>query len=251
MSFHIYYIYDCTFAGFLTAVHLAFQDKPKDFSIIKEGTFMSQDLFGDYRKVSTHQETADNISHRIVSGISKNSLKSIYYAFLSEIPGIETLIFSYIHAGLIKGSKIEEMLSNMTVQQINSASKKVSRERHRMLGFLRFKKLNSGIYYGPMEPEHDVISLIAPHFTKRLGDQPWLIHDIKREKCALYNKEELIFTTEDFPTDKIIEDIEEKKFQNLWKKYFDKVTIEERKNLKLQQQFLPKKYWKYLTEKEG
>jgi len=37
--------------------------------------------------------------------------------------------------------------------------------------------------------------------------------------------------------------------QMLWKKYFKSMAIEERKNLKLQQQNMPKKYWKYLVEK--
>jgi len=44
---------------------------------------------------------------------------------------------------------------------------------------------------------------------------------------------------------------EEQFFQDLWKEYFHNVSIEDRKNTKRQQQFLPKKYWKHLTEKQG
>ena len=42
---------------------------------------------------------------------------------------------------------------------------------------------------------------------------------------------------------------EETKYQKLWQRYFFKTNIPERKNLKMHHQMLPKRYWKYLTEK--
>ena len=41
----------------------------------------------------------------------------------------------------------------------------------------------------------------------------------------------------------------EKKYQTLWQRYFVKTGIPERKNMKLHIQWMPKRYWKYLTEK--
>ena len=42
---------------------------------------------------------------------------------------------------------------------------------------------------------------------------------------------------------------EEINYQNLWKEYFDHTNIKERKNTKLHLQHVPKRYWRYLTEK--
>ncbi|WP_241280121.1 DUF4130 domain-containing protein [Chryseobacterium cucumeris] len=42
---------------------------------------------------------------------------------------------------------------------------------------------------------------------------------------------------------------EEKGYQLLWQRYFTKTNIVERKNMKLHIQHVPKRYWKYLTEK--
>jgi len=39
-------------------------------------------------------------------------------------------------------------------------------------------------------------------------------------------------------------------FQRLWKQYFRSICIDQRLNLKLHQQKVPRKYWKYLTEKK-
>ncbi|HCV81945.1 MAG TPA: DNA metabolism protein, partial [Zunongwangia profunda] len=38
-------------------------------------------------------------------------------------------------------------------------------------------------------------------------------------------------------------------FQKLWKSYFESTNIKSRKNTKLHLQHVPKRYWKYLTEK--
>jgi probable DNA metabolism protein len=42
----------------------------------------------------------------------------------------------------------------------------------------------------------------------------------------------------------------EVQYQRLWKRYFKAITIRERINPKLHRQHLPRRYWKYLTEKD-
>ena len=39
-------------------------------------------------------------------------------------------------------------------------------------------------------------------------------------------------------------------YQKLWIEYFDHTNIKERRNDKLHVQHVPKRYWKYLTEKK-
>ncbi|RYZ23730.1 MAG: DUF4130 domain-containing protein, partial [Chitinophagaceae bacterium] len=39
-------------------------------------------------------------------------------------------------------------------------------------------------------------------------------------------------------------------YQELWKQYFKSVNIAARKNTKLHIQHMPKRYWKYLPEKQ-
>jgi hypothetical protein len=43
---------------------------------------------------------------------------------------------------------------------------------------------------------------------------------------------------------------DEEMFQELWKGYFKAMTIKERINPRLQRQHMPKRFWKYLTEKQ-
>jgi probable DNA metabolism protein len=46
-------------------------------------------------------------------------------------------------------------------------------------------------------------------------------------------------------------DLSDAEFAALWRRYLHHLTIPERRNLALQQQFIPKKYWKYLVERPG
>ncbi len=64
---------------------------------------------------------------------------------------------------------------------------------------------------------------------------------ISKKQFSEYNgqvKEALLDEGEDF-------------YQKLWRSYFKHINIEERKNLKLQRQFMPKRFWRYLPEKQG
>jgi probable DNA metabolism protein len=45
-------------------------------------------------------------------------------------------------------------------------------------------------------------------------------------------------------------DEKESLYQELWKQYFDSVNIKARRNMKLHIQHVPKRYWKYLIEKQ-
>ena len=47
-----------------------------------------------------------------------------------------------------------------------------------------------------------------------------------------------------------VDDDEELFQQELWKSFFKTIGINERKNKKVQINFMPKKYWKYIIEME-
>jgi len=54
----------------------------------------------------------------------------------------------------------------------------------------------------------------------------------------------------DKPALQTIYDEKEDLYQSLWQTYFNSVNIKARKNMKLHIQHMPKRYWKYLIEKQ-
>ena len=75
----------------------------------------------------------------------------------------------------------------------------------------------------------------------------FIIHDQNRDLCFMYNsKEYRIIESNNIKLPSVSSD--EIAYQELWKLFFNTISIRERTNLKCQMQFMPKKYWKDLIE---
>jgi len=96
--------------------------------------------------------------------------------------------------------------------------------------------------------------LIAIHFKERYADQRWLIYDCRRKYGLYYDLKEIAEVTIDFNENTSesnnVYDEEEKLYQELWKQCFNYVNIKARKNIKLHIQHVPRRYWRWLVEKQ-
>ena len=131
------------------------------------------------------------------------------------------------------------------------------REKHRMEAFVRFEKTQDELFHATIEPDMDVLPLIAAHFTKRYADQRWLIYDQRRRYGLYYDLTRTDVVQFEQPKAQKSADVSatvlderEPLFKLLWQAYFDHVNIPERKNLKLHRRHMPLRYWRYLSEKQ-
>ncbi|EPR13359.1 TIGR03915 family putative DNA repair protein [Ruminiclostridium papyrosolvens] len=242
------YIYDGTWDCFLTAVHHYYYDK-QDVSNIESGLCYKPNLIDDYRAITTDIIKAKAVEEAILHKISAESLENLQRCFFSEIEGREMWILKYIRLGFKIGMRIDSMLGDKTVLDVLIPARKVGMECHRMLGLLRFELLEGGIYYAKIQPDHNIISFISPHFKNRFADQNWIIHDTKRKIASLYNTKKMLLSYMDLSTIPELH-ADELKFQALWKNYYKHIAIKNKINPKLQKNFMPKRYWKNLTEKK-
>lgn len=241
------YVYDGSFEGLLTSVFEAFSRKEVPGAILPE-MGLQQDLTAVYSFIATDQAKSDRVYSSILKNISEDALKNIYHTFLSEDPDAATLIYRYLKLGWKMGSSVDMHLSDDTVFRIMDINRRVEHEIHKLMGFVRFRQVEGGIYYSSISPDHNIVELLAPHFAERLSDQDWIIHDVRREIAALYNKKEWIvteFSVGDIP--RATE--EEKRYSALWKEFFKTLEIKSRSNPKLQRQLMPRRYWEHLVEK--
>lgn len=248
-------IYDGSFNGFLTCVFKAFEEKLHVADIQKNGQAQNG-LFSETETVFTHVKKAKRVWNG-VRNKSFNAISNIYFAFLSETEGVEMLCFDYIKKLMsAKGGKQKDF-SDETMRYIAQLARKVGREKHRMEAFVRFQLTKDDIYFANIEPDFDVLPLISKHFRKRYADQQWLIYDVKRRYGIFYNLEgvEIVSLNLDEVhfnrTRKSKAFIEaEYDYQDLWNIYFKSTNIKSRINRKLHTQHVPKRYWKYLSEKK-
>jgi probable DNA metabolism protein len=245
----ITYRYDGSFEGFLCAVvdFTAPGHGQPDF--VRYGEEAVAGLFaGEIREVPVLREVALAFRKSIVERVSQEAFATARYAFQSRKAGIELLVWRYLQLGFEKGNTLGGMLTDDTVHSINRIARKVSHEAHKFKGFVRFREVQEGFLYASIEPEADVLPLIAPHFVERVGDRPWMIHDLRRRQAALFDLKSwrladgVELTGEPGVTDA------EHDYAALWQRYFQRHAIAERHNPKLQQKHVPLRYRTHLTE---
>jgi len=129
---------------------------------------------------------------------------------------------------------------------------KVGHEAHRMMGLLRFTPDKDGVFVARCAPDYFVLPALGEYFNARFGENSWEIIDEKRglsvksDNGELYRLEGLKRHAED--DEKINKNYDA--WQELWKHYHKTINNENRDNPKVQKQFMPQRYWKYLPEKE-
>ena len=247
--------YDGTFDGFLTCVFSVYELELTQVDIQPKSRSQAS-LFGNTEDIDTNPEKADRVWKGIKENTSSTGSQRIYYAFLSETDGIENLLLRYIQYAFNSNSQIDSDFANADVLKVSQTAKSVGREKHRMEAFVRFKLTKDNLYFANIEPDFDVLPLISKHFERRYADQKWIIYDLKRNYGLYYDLDrvEIINMTlpEDFDATKTSKDFfatEELEFQTLWQDYFESTNIKSRKNIQLHIRHVPKRYWKYLSEK--
>jgi probable DNA metabolism protein len=187
----IQYIYDGSFDGLLTSIYEAYYRGEDIDDIVAEDSvednFLVNKVF-----IQTEMEKAAKVYKAIEEKISEEALRKVFYGYLSELPRHGRIILEYIRLGFKFGPQVDLNLTNDAVMKIDNIYRKVSSERHRLLGFIRFKQLENGIFYSSIEPDHNVVGLVAPHFASRMTNENWAIHDVKRGIGVLYNKKEWV-----------------------------------------------------------
>ncbi|GHS96622.1 DNA metabolism protein [Bacteroidia bacterium] len=251
----LYYLYDNTFEGFLTCVFDAYYRKESPARMVSEDSAIP--LFTETHPVITDADKSGRVFQGLEKKISKSALNMLFICYLSEIEDIELILFRYIQKALASPISIEVNFADDDVLALAKIYKKVSNEITHIKQFVRFQKTADGIFFSIMDPLYNVLPLCSDFFQDRYADQPWIIYDSRRNYGLFYDREKTETVHFDHPpvslkTGNITreqQDETESAFQDLWNDYLKAVTIQQRKNLRLQRQFMPKRFWKYLIEK--
>lgn len=248
--------YDSSFEGLLSSVFYVYEHKLKEVSIIKEEHY-EPNFFDHSLTILSEPKKAKRVWQGLSKKISLKAKTKLYKAFLSETLNIENTILYYIRKALSASVSIENDFTDSEILHLEKTVKKVDREKHRMDAFVRFQLTKDGIYFATIEPDFDVLPLNTSHFKSRYADQRWLIYDIKRNYGIFYDLLNVQTITLELSTDIYRGDkaslyftYEEIEFQKLWFNYFNSSNIGSRKNIKLHIKHIPKRYWKFLTEKK-
>ena len=258
-------LYEPSFEGWLSAVYYVYEHKlqhDESLQLIAQDRYIPS-LISAATSVNTDDEHAQRVLTKLNKLLGRSGMRQILWGFLSEKDNIGTTLFHIVKYAIdYPKRRVLEDLGHLDVLELAQTVKSVGREKHRMEAFVRFEHTIDDIYFARVEPDFNVLPLIGEHFRQRYQDQHWAIYDLKRGYGIYYDKS---LSTPSHPAAlQTITDLDdavlrnpasihspdEQRYQKFWQGYFTNVKIKERKNPRLHKQYLPQRYWKYLSEKQ-
>lgn len=237
----IIYVYDGSFDGLLCCLFAVFELKEMPSEVVKDyGGFLPT------RNIESSDEKVARVRRGIITKIGYDALKLGEHAYLSEREGIEKSIIEYWKLGFEVGKSIYGRLADECVAAVCSAAKYTMSERHRMLQFLRFSDAN-GVLTSVISPKANVLPLIAGHFAGRFPRENFLIYDSVRRVALVHSGGKCAFVPLEEYTQPAADE-EEQKYRELFKMFYDTIEIKERHNERCRMNFMPKRFWKNMTE---
>jgi probable DNA metabolism protein len=245
-------IYQCdnSVDGIFTAVYLAWSSKCghanlKLEEVNENGNYSNLELFSEYIRVETDNQLSLKVTQSIKDKISEEAFHMIYRVALSNYFGKADLIYRFLILGFHMGSKVLEHLSNEVVGTVFRINKNVIYEQHHLLGFVRFSEQENGLLFSTIHPKNNVMPLIAPHFADRLPNERFIIYDETRNTAALHlpGKQWILAVVPELDKNMFLEfSSGQDEYSDLWKIFFQHITIKERINPKLQRNMLPQRF---------
>ena len=218
------------------------------------------ELFAEYRTAITDAEKARKVADTIRCRMGETCYEYVYQAALADDGGKADDIYRVLVMGLSKytdpytAHHLMDKLQDPYVERVFRLSQRVGREAARYIEFVRFRELENGVLFSEIEAEGQILPLIGDHFSDRFPNEHFMICDHHRGDCLIHMSGRPWFiwksAAEELTADLKLSHTEQE-IQQLWRTFCRSISIRERENGRLQMQFWPLKYRKWMTEGTG
>lgn len=248
--------YDRSFDGLLSALFDAYALRRFPDALIGWGEM--EPLFTErVHEVATNPAHADRVWRGLERRLSVRMRSMIVYAWHGEQAGSDFLLLRCLRRVVDCGGGVLADQADPDMKALHRLALKVAHEREHLKQFVRLQKAADGTYFAAATPEHDALPLAVDYFVDRFADQRWLLYDRRRNYGFYYDGAAARRVTLEDDRGMIADKLadrwlseDERRFQLLWKNYFEALAIPERINPRQQRRMMPRRYWKHLTEME-
>ena len=242
----VVYFYDGTLEGFLSAIFDAYTHPTKPDIIATEDGFQQRleqiTFFAETKKIKYERVYRGIMNHLGAEGYDK-----VRTVFLSSNPEKDTLLYRYLVHGFSVGRAIHIDIAHQNVFPVEHLYRETWRETRQIMQFARFARMDNGIYFAKVNPKHNVVPLVMNHFARRFNIQPFMIYDEIHHLAGIYDMRRWCLRyVDDLTAPDCSED--DRRYQRLFKTFYDAIAIEERVNHRQRRTFMPMRFWSNLTE---
>lgn len=268
----IKYVFVCedSMEGIFTGVYDAWASKVGHEHVeLRTEEIENYELFCEYRNILPDREKTEKVRRSIYKKLGAGAYYDIavcvYSSFKDKANAIyHTLADCLSPQGSLYGKKMPsgfhpggtgsnylENLCNPYVKRVSEIKKNVWLERERVLQFVRFRELQNGILFAKIEPGHNVLPLVADHFSNRFPLERWMIYDSHRQRALAHEPEKGCLLMDEIQIkEEFLDGYADVKgnYEELWWNFCQNIAIPSRKNKQLQQHFVPLKLRDNLVE---
>ncbi|MEM9588692.1 MAG: UdgX family uracil-DNA binding protein [Planctomycetota bacterium] len=133
------------------------------------------------------------------------------------------------------------------VLRLSRMEKSVRRDAHKMKAFVRFRRVvrdEQEHFIAWHRPDHHVLRLIAPFFSRRFNGMSWSI--MTPDESVTWNQSKLQFG----PGVPVTEAPDSDHLEDVWRTYYASIFNPARVKVKMMKQEMAVRYWKQLPEAE-
>ncbi len=245
-----------TMPGIFSAIYDAwlFDREGGKAGVCIQGEYETE-LFCEYCETEESLKKAEAVCILIQKHMGDLVYQHFCQALLSVDPKRADLVFQVMQTArtIKKPYLILEYLGHPAVKRVFDLSRRVGNERHFFIEILRFQELQNGVLYAAIEPENRIAESIADHFADRFPLENWMIHDKSHKIFVLHEcgKRWKVLKGDLDPEKTDLLSGNEERYSTLFTRFYETISIKERKNLRLQRTNLPLKYRKNMTEFYG
>lgn len=138
-----------------------------------------------------------------------------------------------------------QLSTDTVVKRLNLMNKSIGFDAHKTKAFVRFRKVESGEgehYIAWHNPDHMVLKLVAPFFSRRFNDMRWSIFTDR--ESAHWDGENLSYGSGIPASEAPAPDI----LENLWRDYYRATFNPARIKIKAMKKEMPVRHWPTLPE---
>lgn len=250
----IFLICQNSLEGILTAVYDGWSLGTKGLEVeivTKEPDYLT--FFSTCQKIAPDTEKAQKVARSVRRKLGMEAYEAVCFSAVSNHPQKGTAIFRMLQQAMRGNVYDRNIMENLADPDVNLLSKlriKVWHEYHRFFGFVRFHEIGGGVLFSQIAPENDILEMLGPHFSDRFPNENWMIYDENRNKVIVHPKGGVwsLHTNVQLSSEQREMLVNKEEYEELWKLFCGSITIEARKNPKLQQQFVPLKFRSNMLE---
>lgn len=249
-------VYRCedSLEGIFTAIYNTYADKRNHNDTLISLTD-ELFLFAEYVDVHADNEKTVKVMRTLERKFGEDNYLWLCYALSSEDPCKAQAVYRTVVNGLKNNVLKGHLFDNLACDEINRAhalGRAASREFQHLQGFLRFQELENGILYAKIGPKNNVLTFLMPHFADRFPTENFMIYDERRGLLGLHPAGRQWYLVKDSEdpeqADQFSLSDKELEYRELFRYFCNKITIDARRNEKLQRNMLPLRFREYMVE---